>query len=548
MVPRRSRYAILVSMKKLFFIITALYFVLFPTKVMAASEFTTSFTSEYVVAVNGKTSVKHTISLKNNLAHIYATEYTIATSGNNLLNITTSDESGPITNSTNIQNGATTIHVVINHPAIGKDQVKTIIISYQTDDATEKIGNTLTINIPRLAKANEAENYTRIVKIQGLADQKSYIFPPQSKTEPEDDYTVYTFLGHQNESITLLFGESVTYSLNLTYELRNKELKNADSELALPPDTAYQRVVLSKIDPPPKDVRVDESGNWLARYSLKAQEKLVVSAELFIVVYPQPSQYDPSTTTFKKTSHSKYWEPSNATIESLADQLKSPENIYNYLVSNFTYNYDGINSGSSRAGAIAALASPTKVLCTEFTDVFVSLARSLSIPSREINGYGYTKKTTLQPQNLETDILHAWPEYYDKDLKTWIAIDPTWGNTTGGVDYYHKLDFSHLTFVRHGEEDSYPLPAGAYKSNPADKFIVVEVAETTPVEISTSETRNNVLYNTGNVAIIDKDLGYIPPYGNARIENTKKLTLYDKIKLLCVRLLSKFSQQQPVSM
>ncbi len=540
--------AILITMKNFAALLLFLFTFLFPKRVLAASEFTTSFTSEYIVASSGKTSVKHTIALKNNLAHIYATEYTIATSGNNLGNITTSDETGTITNSTNIQNGVTTIHVVISHPAIGQGQVKTIVISYQTDDAIEKIGDTLTINIPRLARANEAENYVRIVKIQGLSDQKSYIFPPQSKTEPDGDYTVYTFLGRQNESITLLFGESVNYHLKLTYELRNKELKAADSELALPPDTDYQKVILSKIDPQPLDIRLDDSGNWLARYNLKAQEKLLVNADLYISVYPEPSQYDPSTTSFKKTSHSKYWEPGNSTISDLGNQLKTPENIYNYLVSNFTYNYEGISSGATRVGGVAALSSPTKVLCTEFTDVFVSLARSQSIPSREINGYGYTKKATLQPQNLETDILHAWPEYYDRDKKTWIAVDPTWGNTTGGVDYYHKLDFSHITFVRHGEEDSYPLPAGAYKSNPADKFISVEVAPDLP-EISTStEVKNDVLYNTGNVAVIDSEVGYLPPYGHKKLETAKSLTLYDKIKLLCVRLLSKFSRLLPVSM
>lgn len=536
-------------MKKCYYAIIILYalFVI-PVHAHASGEFTTTFNSLYNISLSGETSVTHTITLKNNLAHIYATNYTIATSGNKLGNITASDESGLLSTTSNVQNGNTTLQLTIDNPTIGKDQIKTITLSYTTNDVVEKIGDTTTINIPRLARANEAESYTRVVRIEGVGDMREFIYPVPNKIEPDENYNVYTFVGHQGDSLTLLFGKSVTYKIGLTYELKNKEVISVDSELALPPDTAYQHILLEELNPPPKSIRVDESGNWLARYNLRAGEKLIINAELYATVYPEPTLSDPSSTNFVKTPHSKYWDTSSNIVTNLSEQLKTPENIYHYLTTNFTYNYEGISGGTGRLGALAALSSPTNVLCTEFTDVFVSLARSRNIPSREINGYGFTKNRSLQPQNITTDILHSWPEYFNDSQKNWVSVDPTWGNTTGGVDYFNKLDFSHITFVRHGLEDSYPLPAGAYKSNPSDKYIQVQIADDIPEEISSTETRDGVIYNTGNVAYVNDEVGYIPPYGSYKPASPKSLSLYDKIKIICVKLLSKFSRRQPVSM
>lgn len=520
----------------------------FAPKTYAISEFNTTFNSRYSITSDGTTSVSHTIKLKNNLAHIYATDYTIATSGDKLENITAMDEFGAISSTTNISGGITTIKLNIDHPSIGKDQEKEITLSYQTNDVVEIIGDTTTINIPRLARANEAESYTRVVRIQGTLDKPQYIYPSPSKIEPDGDYIIYTFSGHQNESLALLFGNSVTYKINLTYELKNRELRSADSEIALPPDTAYQHIVLSSLDPSPLDIRLDESGNWLARYNLDPQGKYLVKAELYATVYPLPVLHDPSGINLVKTLHPKYWDTTSPDIVTLANQLKTPENIYHYLIDNFTYNYAGASTGASRIGAHKAISSPSNVLCTEYTDAFVSLTRSRSIPSREINGYGYTKNTILQPQNITTDILHAWPEYYDMNQKTWISVDPTWGSTTGGIDYFNKMDFSHITFVRHGTEESYPLPAGSYKSNPSEKHIFVELADTLPTEITTSVTDKNIIRNTGNVAIINDAVGYLPPYGSFKIPIPKQLSLYDKIKLLCAKLLSKFWRPPQASM
>jgi len=64
------------------------------------------------------------------------------------------------------------------------------------------------------------------------------------------------------------------------------------------------------------------------------------------------------------------------------------------------------------------------------------------------------------------DVLHAWPEYWNKEKAIWIPVDPTCGATTGGVDYFTKLDLRHFTFVIHGKDPRRPYPPGSYKLGP----------------------------------------------------------------------------------
>ncbi len=66
------------------------------------------------------------------------------------------------------------------------------------------------------------------------------------------------------------------------------------------------------------------------------------------------------------------------------------------------------------------------------------------MPLRKTIGFG--------PLSLIADVLHAWPEYYDQQQNVWVAIDPTWADTTGGIDYFSKLDLRHLTFAIQGQE------------------------------------------------------------------------------------------------
>ena len=68
-------------------------------------------------------------------------------------------------------------------------------------------------------------------------------------------------------------------------------------------------------------------------------------------------------------------------------------------------------------------------------------------------------------------------------------IDPTWANTTGGIDYFNVLDFDHIAFVIKGESSDYPIPAGGYKlqGNEEEKDVNVSFAKIFEEETPTLE-------------------------------------------------------------
>lgn len=484
--------------------------------IYASAEFTTSFVSTYTIGDTSNTHVVHDIQIKNNLAHIYTTKYTLAVGSDRVTSIETRVSGSKVTSSINQNGAATSITIEIPSPVIGKDQVTKIEISYDSPDIATQLGDTLTINIPRMSKANEAESFTRIVKVPQSAAVLSSVSPKGHGEQIEDGQTIYTFIGHGNESITMLFGESVSYKLNLTYEITNPTVSTKETEIALPPDTPYQKILLDQLDPAPSAIRLDKDGNWLATYTLKSQEKKTIHAVLYATVSAIPKYLDPSGHGKELLESKEYWDTKSQLTSDLGKQLKTPRNIYDYLVDNFSYNYSRVKDGATRLGSTQGLENPLNALCTEFTDAFVALARNQGILAREVDGYAYSDNVKLRPLSIDTDILHSWPEYYDPSSFTWISIDPTWGNTTGGVNYFDKLDFNHIVFVRHGQESSYPLPAGAYKKDSSAKQILVEVS-TPPPSVETTQRLGDTLKNIGNVAINDPEYGYLPPYGSQKL-------------------------------
>src|SRR5258708_7315510 len=73
-------------------------------------------------------------------------------------------------------------------------------------------------------------------------------------------------------------------------------------------------------------------------------------------------------------------------------------------------------------------------------------------------GFAYTNNTQLRPLSFTGSNLHTWPEYYDPQTG-WMMIDPTWENTTGGVDYFSKFDLNHLVLAVRGSLSEQPIAA-----------------------------------------------------------------------------------------
>jgi hypothetical protein len=218
------------------------------------------------------------------------------------------------------------------------------------------------------------------------------------------------------------------------------------------------------------------------------------------------------------TKADEYWNLVDPDAQELAEELGSPERIYDYLVDNFIYDYGRLNGDIKRLGSEYALDNPSNVICMEFTDSFITLVRILGIPAREHNGFAYTENSKLRPLSLSEDVLHAWPEYFDKETKQWVQVDPTWGNSTGGVDYFHKFDLDHFTFVVHGADNSYPVPAGSYKT---------DVVKGKDIEVGFADSFDPVEAVEVNIEGFDSGLSGVPVMGEVEVVNVGSVALYN---------------------
>lgn len=187
-----------------------------------------------------------------------------------------------------------------------------------------------------------------------------------------------------------------------------------------------------------------------------------VKGKAQVNLYPK-KQVESNKELAKYLNETTYWQTKNEDIVKLSRSLRTPRAIYEYVVKNLNYDFSRVTDNKARLGAVEVLKNPSSAVCLEFTDLFIAIARASGIPAREVDGFAYTENETQRPLSLEKDVLHAWPEYYDKELQTWIMIDPTWGNTTGGTDYFDTLDFDHFAFVIKGIDSRYPVTAGGYK-------------------------------------------------------------------------------------
>jgi len=410
--------------------------------------------------------VKHEVALTNKLSNVYAHEYSFTIEGMPPSEIYAWDDLGEIEYQAFIQPETTRIALPFNQEVVGKDKTLNFGLSYFKNDLIEKTGDVWEIIVPKFANFEQAENLSLQLEIPNEFGHVAFISPSPVSQSIEGGYQIFKFTKEQisHSGVVAAFGEFQTFKFEATYHLENSENKKIITEIALPPDTSYQKIYYQVIEPEPENVEVDSSGNWLAQYRLDPHQELEIKAKGMVKVFAKPYQLFTKPDNLEVfLQPTRYWPVDEELVKEKVEDLKTVEQIYKFVVNSLTYDYSRVREGAKRLGAVDVLAEPEKATCMEFTDLFITLARAAGIPAREINGFAYTTNPQLKPLSFVQDVLHAWPEYWDEASGLWVQVDPTWQNTTGGVDYFNKLDLDHFAFVIHGEEDSYPFPAGAYK-------------------------------------------------------------------------------------
>ncbi|KKR76174.1 MAG: Transglutaminase domain-containing protein [Candidatus Levybacteria bacterium GW2011_GWA2_40_8] len=485
-------------MRKIILLIFLLLLLLFPKASFASEFFETDAHVSYFIQNTGRTNVRFETSLTNKTGESYASSYTLFVGFKNLENVAASDSTGPAPVNLETSDRGSEIKVTFNDRVVGQGNRLNFTISFDTFEVAQSQGRIWEVNVPGLENINDFEGFTASVIVPENLGRPVYIKPEIKRVATSSSTTtVFTKSELGSSGISMAYGDYQVYKFNLRYHLENTNLFPVKTEIALPPTTNYQDVSIDDIFPRPSNVVIDTDGNWLAKYTLKPRGKLEINVLGNAKINLMPRSSNESSEDLNKyLAPTKHWQADSSDIRKLAKELGTPEKIYDYVLDNLTYDFERVRKGQVRLGALKTLKNPDSAVCLEFSDLFIALARAAGIPAREVNGFAYTENSTERPLSLIKDILHAWPEYYDKDKKTWTMIDPTWGNTTNGVDYFKTLDFDHFAFVIRGVDSEYPIPAGGYKFEGNESVKDVEVSlsrlyKTTEKNISISSNFSN---------------------------------------------------------
>lgn len=449
-----------------------------------AADYRSDYQAEYFLTENGgtlDTQVQLNIQITNLRSDVYVNKFSMSFPKSFVIkDLKAFDDHGEITPTVTVDDTKTKIDLEFLKANTGKDSVNTFNLKFSQEKLFEVNGNVWEVILPTV-EGQEDGSYKIIVNLPPNTDRKISIAKPKP--------TLIT--GRQiiwdnpnSKTVYAVFGESQLYSINLNYHLTNPNIFPVYTDVAFPPDRLNQKIIVESINPQPNLTYTDEDGNFMGRYLLKPKEKrnVIFSGNAEITAKPREQILPVTRSIFANQSkylltEQKYWQTPQVTLKE-----PTPSSIYQYVVNTLQYDYKRASTKNERLGAIGAIRNPNKAVCVEFTDLFIALSRENGIYSREIEGYGFSKDPKLRPLSLISDVLHSWPEYYDKEKSMWIEIDPTWENTSG-IDYFSSFDLNHIAFAVHGKRSDYPLPAGMYKTEDSRD---VSVAATT---IKPSENR-----------------------------------------------------------
>lgn len=446
--------------------------------VFASKDFNLDIVTSYLVEPDAPTQVVEEISLTNNRGEVYAKDYLVELNFADVSDVSvTYPDNTPISFKLDKTDTGSLVTITFETPTIGKDKQKQFKLSYKTTDIAHFVGKIVEVSLPRVSNPDEINSYTTQINLPSSLGLPTSSHNTEFSHTSLDDRTLISVDNFHKLShgVTLLFGEYQMMHFQLSYYLENDNINTGLTQIVLPSDTYYQRIVFDNITPAPENIKADPDGNWLATYTLEPKQTLEVIATGQALLYLKPTV----PVTLKDMSYREYlkpkthWPVNDQRIVSIARELQTPENIYQYVVDTLEYNYQTTEGNYSRKGALASLDNPANSLCQDFSDLFITLARAAGIPAREQVGYAYSQNNQMRPTSLFPEMLHSWAEYYDYKSKTWYRVDPTWGKTTGGLDYFSDLDFNHFALVTRGHDSVKPYPAGYYKTKDNSESSVV---------------------------------------------------------------------------
>lgn len=539
-------------------------FTILVTPAQAENEFASSYNITYDVDSSGITTVTEKITLRNLTDRFYASSFNLSIGATNITDVAATDSQGPLESEVQNQGKKTGITVKFNQQVAGLNKTYLFTIQFRSKDFAQAQGKIWQVSVPKISSPGNLDKYDLTLSVPVSFGDPTSILPEPVKQSESNGKINFLFNKEQLTDAGILanFGDNQLMDFTLYYYLENNGLLPTYEEVVLPSDSAYQKIFISNVFPRPENTYYDGDGNTTAVFKVDKGQKINVEVAGSAVLSFNVGQKKTLTEDQKKSylAAQRYWDKDNPQITAKLNEILSGAKknstqekaklIYKYVVSTLSYDQERLKANDfQRLGALTILNNPTKALCLEFVDLFVTLMRAAGIPARELIGYAFTTNTDIRPLSLRKDILHAWAEYYDPN-SGWVMVDPTWENTTGGVDYFTKFDLNHLVLAIRGLNSEKPNPPGdvrvQFRGEEATPSGEVNLQLLTPAEIFAGfpsklkvriENRANIATGSAQFLIKAGKLGLsssikdvensfltagIPPFGNLEYEFTVK--------------------------
>lgn len=451
---------------------------------LTPENFSTKLETTYTVNDAGNTRVDHIFTITN-LQPLYSvTQYALQINSPDITDVSVmGPQKKPIPFQAIASDTITSIAITFPDAVVGQNKQRIFTISYSDPDAALISGQVLEVAVPKIKDPQLYNSYAVNLVTPIRFGSANKVNPPAKSSTITEQGVKTTFTENHFAGVNAIYGTEQFFDITIRYHVSNPNSSVGLTQIALPPDTNYQRMIYSSLDPQPQEIEEDADGNWIATYRVPATTTMTITAQLQAQL-----SMEPNTTVIAEKptpAHTKsddFWPTNAKKVKEVAQTYTTPKDIYTFTTEELSYNYSLISPNAVRLGAEAVLANPLQALCQEFTDVFVTLARANGIPARRLTGYAHTENTVLRPLSLVNDVLHSWPEYYSQEQQRWIQVDPTWGNTSGGINYFDQLDLNHIVFTINGESSQRPYPAGSYKvGQTQSKDIEVKFGTAIPV-------------------------------------------------------------------
>jgi len=507
------------TINKIFFLLLFLFF--FMAGPIRAADFETSHDVKYLLLVNQDkitSKVDFSVSITNKKSDTYVNKYSISfPKPFTISNLEVRDDKGEIKPVIDSGNDFTKIEMEFNNPETGRGSVNNFYLSFNQENLFKINGNIWEVILPVIENKDNSSYDVTVV----LPDESHKKISLSKPTPSLITGREIRWKNPSTRTIYAVFGDSQLYRVNLSYHLRNDGLIPLNAEVAFPPDTLFQKVFVDEISEKPASVHQDEDGNFMAVFALNPKQTKSVEAKFVVQVFSKPRSdlFSGVKSLFDKQkkhllASQQYWEIRS--LEKISG-LETPEEIHSFVVDTLDYSYKRVEKDNVRIGAEKILNFPKLAVCMEYADLFVAISREKGIYAREIEGYGSSSDPQLRPLSLSSDVLHAWPEYFEEKTGLWKPIDPTWQDTSG-IDYYNSFDLNHVVFAIHGKKPDYPLPAGMYKIENSKDVLV------TAIKNQPEENRDVAVTGFEVVSKAKKDKNYS---GSITVVNTGNIYLWE---------------------